>query len=150
VRDNSAFRGWVEERRREGAAAALGIIGMGEAIMLRTCGHEAYITDREQPCDECWWSTREPGAWEKLLDSRHQCGAAVAFGLMGMAEAIRETDTIRRMVAFAENLPGCDCDDGTGPDEPADRGFICPHDPRGIAADEGESILDGSVLEAFE
>lgn len=25
----------------------------------------------------------------------------------------------------------CDCRDGTDPDEPADRGFICEHDPRG-------------------
>jgi len=26
--------------------------------------------------------------------------------------------------------PDCGCTDGTRPDEPSDRGFICPHDPR--------------------
>ena len=31
--------------------------------------------------------------------------------------------------------PNCGCDDGTDGDEPSDRGFICPHDPRGFSSE---------------
>lgn len=39
----------------------------------------------------------------------------------------------------------CDCTDGTDADEPADRGFICPHDPEGYIISNAEKAVSNLV-----
>lgn len=43
----------------------------------------------------------------------------------------------------------CDCTDGTDADEPADRGFICPHDPEGYSFSNVDRAV-GNLIKAMD
>ncbi len=93
--------------REDGAAVAFGLMGMAEAIR-RTQQHQLNLRIWEIGCEagtHCLGclEARSEGWPGKQWCRTHSEGAAVAFGLMGMAEAIHDRgfhrwrDGLRRM-----------------------------------------------------
>lgn len=75
------------------------------------------------------WVRSIPDAWMREWGSKSREEIATQIeGLSWAFGPIIHIDT-----ETSPQYPDCGCSDGTEPDEPSDRGFICPHDPRGHA-----------------
>lgn len=74
------------------------------------------------------WVRSIPDSWMRDWGSNSR--EEIASQIEGLAWAF---GPILHVESDPKRYPNCGCTDGTDPDEPSDRGFICPHDPRGFA-----------------
>lgn len=77
------------------------------------------------------WIRSIPLSW--IQQWRDNVREEIASQVEGLAWAFGPIVNIESEDSPTAADAGCGCTDGTDPDEPADRGFICPHDPRGFA-----------------